>query len=163
MKNNFQKAFFSGGCFWGVESCFQNAEGVISTCVGYMGGNTENPTYEEVCGGQTGHAEALEIVYDADRTGFEKLAKLFFEIHDPTQVNRQGPDIGEQYRSAIFYADKEQKKIAEEILDILREKKINAVTQIVPAKKFYPAEEYHQKYYEKIGREPHCHARRKIF
>jgi peptide methionine sulfoxide reductase msrA/msrB len=163
MKNNLQKAYFAGGCFWGVEYCFRNLEGVVSTRVGYMGGRTENPTYEEVCSGRTGHVEALEVVFDGDKVSFEALAKLFFEIHDPTQKNRQGPDIGEQYRSAIFYADEEQKRVADKLMGILKEKSIDTVTEIIPAKAFYPAEDYHQKYYDKTGEEPYCHVRRRIF
>jgi len=163
MENKLQKAYFAAGCFWGVEYCFQNLEGVVSTRVGYMGGGIENPTYEDVCTGRTGHAEALEVTFDESRTDFKTLAKAFFEIHDPTQVNRQGPDIGEQYRSAIFYLNDEQRKVSEELMSILKQKGIDAVTTIVPAQEFYPAEGYHQKYYSKSGRTPYCHVRRKIF
>lgn len=162
-KDPFYKAYFAGGCFWGVEYFFQDLDGVISTRVGYMGGKKIEPSYEEVCMGNTGHTEAVEIVFDPRKTDFRQLAELFFEIHDPTQENRQGPDIGTQYRSAIFYVDEKQKKIALELIGTLREKGIEAVTEIMPAGTFYPAEEYHQKYYKKSGKYPYCHARRKIF
>ncbi|MDD3006729.1 MAG: peptide-methionine (S)-S-oxide reductase MsrA [Candidatus Pacebacteria bacterium] len=163
MKDDIQKAYFAGGCFWGIEYHFQDLEGVISTRVGYMGGSTEKPTYDEVCAGRTGHVETLEAVFDADKVSFEKLAKLFFEIHDSTQKNRQGPDIGEQYRSVIFYTDKEQREIAEKLIGILKGKGINAVTELVPAEIFYAAEDYHQKYYAKTGKSPYCHIRKEIF
>ena len=163
MKNNLQKTYFAGGCFWGVEHFFQKEEGVVSTRVGYMGGDVPFPTYEQVCRGNTGHTETLEVVFDAEKVDFETLAKLFFEIHDSTQRNRQGLDIGEQYRSVIFYDNEEQKKIAEKLVLTLREKNIDAVTEISSVKAFYPAEDYHQKYYLKSGKEPYCHARRKIF
>lgn len=163
MKNNLQKAYFAAGCFWGVEYCFQEAKGVVSTRVGYMGGEAAMPTYEEVCGGKTGHAETLEVIFDAEKTSFEDLARLFFEIHDPTQKDRQGPDLGRQYRSVIFYTNEEQKNISLKLIRMLRDKEIDAVTEIVPATVFYPAEEYHQRYYNQTGQEPYCHARRRIF
>jgi len=163
MKNKVQKAYFSGGCFWGVENFFQNLRGFVSTRVGYMGGKTDNPTYEKVCRGDTGHAETLEIVFDANEIDFETLAKIFFEIHDATQKNRQGPDSGNQYRSAIFYVDEEQKGIADKLVGILKEKGIEAMTEISPAKNFYAAEEHHQKYYLKSGNSSACQVRKKIF
>ncbi|MFA7169354.1 MAG: peptide-methionine (S)-S-oxide reductase MsrA [Candidatus Paceibacterota bacterium] len=163
MENNIQKAYFAGGCFWGVEYYFQNLEGVIETRVGYMGGKVEYPTYDKICVGNTGHAETVEIVFDAGKVSFETLVKLFFEIHDPTQRNRQGPDIGLQYRSAIFYIGEEQRRIVENIVDMLKEKSINTVTELSPAKTFYVAEDYHQKYYLKTGRKPYCYVRKKIF
>jgi len=158
-----EKAYFAGGCFWGVEYFFQQEKGVLSTKVGYMGGHKENPTYEEVCSGKTGHAETMEIVFDPSETNFEKLARLFFEIHDPTQVNRQGPDVGEQYRSAIFYIDDEQKKIAEKLIKILEEKGYKIATEITQADEFWQAEEYHQDYYQNNGKRPYCHSRTKRF
>ena len=158
-----KKAYFSGGCFWGVEYYFQKLAGVISTKVGYMGGETENPTYEEVSSHKTGHAETMEITYDETKVAYEELAKLFFEIHDPAQKDRQGPDIGTQYRSAIFYVDQEQKEIAEKLIGILRAKGYEVVTEVTPASTFWEAEDYHQKYYEKNGGQPYCHLRRKKF
>lgn len=163
VKEEKQKAYFAGGCFWGVEYFFQNVEGVISTRVGYMGGHKQNPTYEEVCKGTTGHAETLEVVYDSSKTNFEKLAKLFFEIHDPTQINRQGPDIGEQYRSEIFYTDDEQKKITRRLIKILKDKDYKIATNLTKADKFWEAEQYHQDYYEKNGKLPYCHVYTKRF
>ena len=158
-----KKAYFAGGCFWGTEYLFQNAEGVISSRVGYMGGRKQDPTYREVCGGSTGHTEAIEVVYDPAETTYEKLARLFFEIHDPTQVNRQGPDIGEQYRSAIFYLDEEQKQTAEKLIRILGEKGYEIATELTPASTFWEAEEYHQDYYRNRGGSPYCHTRKEIF
>ena len=158
-----EKAYFAGGCFWGVEYFFRQEKGILSTKVGYMGGHKENPTYQEVCSGTTGHAETMEVVFDPSQTNFEKLARLFFEIHDPTQVNRQGPDVGEQYRSAIFYIDDEQKKIAENLIKILKDKKYKIATEVSKADKFWQAEEYHQDYYQNNGKRPYCHSRRKRF
>ncbi len=160
---NGQCAIFSGGCFWGVQYYFKNAPGVISTTVGYTGGKTEKPTYEQVCSGKTGHAEAIEVVFDPNKTSFENLAKLFFEIHDFTQLNRQGPDIGIQYRSGIFCLNDEQKKTAEKLVQILKQKGYDVKTEIKPAAAFWPAEQYHQKYYEKNGQSPYCHIYKKIF
>lgn len=159
---NTKKAYFAGGCFWGVEYFFQQLDGV-TTKVGYMGGDTKHPTYEQVCKDNTHHAEVLEVTYDTDKQTFEELAKLFFEIHDPTQLNKQGPDIGEQYRSAIFYIDNEQKEISQKLINILKDKDLDVVTQLEKASTFYPAEEYHQKYYKKNGKEPYCHIRVKRF
>ena len=153
------KAYFAGGCFWGVEHYFRREEGVVSTSVGYMGGHKENPTYEEVCAGDTGHAEVMEVVFDPSKTDFEKLARLFFEIHDPTQVNRQGPDRGAQYRSAVFYVNEEQKKIAENLIRLLEEKGYKVATEVTKAGTFWMGEEYHQDYYAKTGKHPYCHAR----
>jgi len=149
------KATFAAGCFWGVEAAFQKVEGVLSTSVGYTGGTLEDPTYEDVCSGRSGHAEAIEITYDSSKVSYEELLDIFWKMHDPTTANRQGPDIGSQYRSAIFYYDDRQKKIAEESkvkLDKGGAYKRPVVTEITPAKTFYPAEEYHQKYLEKRGR-----------
>lgn len=159
----YEKAYFAGGCFWGVEYYFQNAEGVVSTTVGYMGGDKENPTYKEVSYTNTGHAEAIEVVYDPEKTSYEKMARLFFEIHDPTQVNRQGPDIGKQYRSAVFYTDDNQKKIAEKLIGILKVKGYKVATEVIKAGSFWDAEDYHQDYYEKNNGQPYCHSYQKRF
>ncbi len=152
-----EKAYFAGGCFWGTEYYFQQSEGVLSTTVGYMGGEKDDPSYREVTTGRTGHAETVEVVYDPEKTSFETLARLFFEIHDPTQVNRQGPDIGNQYRSEIFYVDEEQKKTAEKLIDILKEKGYKVATKLSKADKFWKGEDYHQDYYMNKQSKPYCH------
>ncbi len=154
------RAVFAAGCFWGVEHLFQQAPGVLETTVGYTGGTTEQPTYEQVCSHRTGHAEAVEVRFDPVRTTFERLAKLFFEIHDPTQVNRQGPDRGNQYRSAVFVQDEEQERVARALIDRLRAQGLDVATRLEPAAHFWPAEDYHQDYYERKGSEPYCHLRR---
>jgi peptide methionine sulfoxide reductase msrA/msrB len=158
-----EKAYFAGGCFWGVEYMMKKNPGVISTTVGYMGGHTQNPTYKEVCTGATGHAETMEIEFDPSKTNYETLARLFFEIHDPTQAGGQGPDIGDQYRSEIFYTDDTQKQTAEKLIKILKDKGYKVVTQLAKADKFWPAEDYHQDYYDVTGRQPYCHAYHKLF
>jgi len=158
-----ERAIFSGGCFWGVEYYFKNIPGVISTTAGYVNGKTDNPTYEDVCSHITGHAEAVEVFFDTKLISFEKLAKLFFEIHDFTQINRQGPDVGDQYRSAVFYLNEYQKQIAKSLINLLSKKGYKVATEVTPAKVFWKAEIYHQKYYEKKGGMPYCHSRKKIF
>lgn len=158
-----QKAYFAGGCFWGVEYFFRNHEGILSATVGYMGGHTKNPTYEQVCTGATGHAETMEVVFDPAKTDFETLARLFFEIHDPTQEGRQGPDIGDQYRSAVFYTDDKQKQITEKLIAILKDKGYKVVTEVAKADTFWIAEDYHQDYYKNNGELPYCHAYTKRF
>jgi peptide methionine sulfoxide reductase msrA/msrB len=158
-----EKAYFAGGCFWGVEHLLKQSEGVISTRVGYMGGRTKNPTYKQVCYENTGHAEVVEVVFDPKKTSYETLARLFFEIHDPTQKNRQGPDIGDQYRSAVFYTNNEQKETAEKLIAILKGKGDNPVTEVVPADTFWVAEDYHQDYYDNTGKQPYCHIYQKRF
>lgn len=156
-------AIFSGGCFWGVEYYLQKAKGVISVVSGYTGGHKDHPTYEEVCSGKTGHYEAVEVTFDPAQITYEELARLFFEIHDPTQWNHQGPDVGVQYRSAIFYRNEEQRKVVEKLIGILREKGFNVVTEVKPASAFWKAEEYHQDYYEHKGALPYCHGYVKRF
>jgi len=156
-------AIFAGGCFWGVEYYMKKIKGVISTEVGYTGGKTENPTYPEVCTGKTGHYEAIEVVFNPGQTSFEEVAKMFFETHDPTQWNHQGPDWGEQYRSAVFYRDEDQKSITEKLIKQLKDKGFNVVTQLIPAKKFWKAEDYHQEYYDHKGTTPYCHGYVKRF
>lgn len=158
-----EKAYFAGGCFWGTEHLLQQSTGVISVQSGYMNGHTKDPTYREVCDGNTGHAEAVEVVYDPTKTNFETLARMFFEIHDPTQLNRQGPDIGNQYRSAVFYVNDEQKQVTENLIRLLKDKGYRVVTEIARADVFYPAEKYHQDYYESNGKEPYCHFYQKRF
>ncbi|NLN69513.1 MAG: peptide-methionine (S)-S-oxide reductase MsrA [Chloroflexi bacterium] len=145
-------ATFAAGCFWGVEANFLKIPGVIDTVVGYTGGTFENPTYPLVCTGNTGHAEAVQVTYDTEKITFKELVKVFFDLHDPTTLNRQGPDVGSQYRSAIFYHDSEQREIAEQFtseLDTSGKYRYIIVTQIVPAGIFYKAEDYHQRYYAK--------------
>ncbi|VVB98668.1 Peptide methionine sulfoxide reductase MsrA [uncultured archaeon] len=152
-----EAAIFAGGCFWGVEEEFRKLPGIIETKAGYSGGHTQRPTYEEVCSGTTGHAEAVQIIFDPEKISYDELLKVFWESHDPTTLNRQGPDIGTQYRSAIFFSSQEQQKMAEKSKSSLEKsgkylhKRI--VTQIVPAAEFWPAEEYHQKYLLKAGLE----------
>ena len=155
---NFEKTYFAAGCFWGVENLLRKAKGVKSAISGYIGGAKENPTYEEVCTKKTGHIEAVEIIFDPKETNFETLAKLFFEIHDPEQTDGQGPDKGSQYISAIFYANENQKIIAEMLIKILEEKGLKIATKLIPAPHFWPAELYHQNYYGKNGKTPYCHS-----
>lgn len=156
-------AIFAGGCFWGVEYYMEQAPGVIDVEDGYIDGHTNHPSYEDVCSHTTGYAEAVRVVFDPSKTDYETLARLFFEIHDPTQVNRQGPDIGDQYRSAVFYKSEEQKKIAEKLIALLETKGYNVATEVKPASKFWKAEEYHQNHYERNGGTPYCHKYTKRF
>lgn len=151
-------ATFGAGCFWGVEELFRKLPGVIDTSVGYMGGTTDQPSYESVCTDATGHAEVVQVAYDPKRVSYEDLLRVFWENHNPTTPNRQGPDIGSQYRSVIFYHSPEQQKLAQESLEALRRKRAfehPIVTQIVPVTTFWKAEEYHQKYLFKQGK-THC-------
>jgi peptide methionine sulfoxide reductase msrA/msrB len=157
------RAIFASGCFWGVEYYFNKAKGVIETTVGYTGGHVKNPTYEQVCTGKTGHAEAVEVIFDPAQTDYETLARLFFETHDFTQIGGQGPDIGDQYRSVIYYLDDQQKHTAEKLIKILEAKGYKVATKIEPASEFYNAEKYHQDYYFKTGGTPYCHVRRLVF
>ena len=158
-----KRALFASGCFWGTEYHLSKLDGVISTTVGYTGGHKDNPTYKEVCTGNTGHAEATEVVYDPRKVSYEELARLFFETHDPTQVNRQGPDIGTQYRSAIFYLDNEQKQTAKRLITLLEDKGLTIATEVTKASKFWEAEDYHQDYYDIKGTTPYCHFYTKRF
>ncbi|MCL5103690.1 MAG: bifunctional methionine sulfoxide reductase B/A protein [Armatimonadetes bacterium] len=157
-----EKAIFAAGCFWGVEDAFRKliGKGVISTRVGYTGGHLKNPTYEAVCSHTTGHAEAVEIEYDPNKISYDRLLKVFWSIHDPTTPNRQGPDVGSNYRSAVFYHTPQQRALAEESkarLEKSKRYKNPVVTEITAAGMFYPAEDYHQQYFEKRGIEPACH------
>ena len=147
-----EHATFAAGCFWGVEADFRKLPGILNTSFGYTGGHTRNPTYQEVCTHTTGHAEAVQVTFDPDKVSFADLVRAFYDLHDPTTRNRQGPDVGSQYRSAIFYHSEAQKSVAEAItsdLDQSGKFRYPIVTEIVPGGKFYKAEEYHQRYYEK--------------
>lgn len=159
-----ETAVFAGGCFWGIEHLMKQEPGVLSTSVGYTGGpGKSKPTYEQVCTKKTGHAEAIEILFDPNVVSYEKLAKLFFEIHDFTQLNRQGPDIGSQYRSAVFYHSEAQHQTLNTILETLKQKGYDVKTELVPASQYWAAEVYHQDYYTKTGKAPYCHVYKKIF
>ena len=155
--DKFEKALFASGCFWGTEYWMDKQDGVVSAVSGYTGGTIDNPTYGQVSSGASGHAEVVEVTFNPKIISYEKLVKLFFETHDPTQVNGQGPDIGTQYRSGIFYNSEDQKKIAEKYKDILENKGYNVATEITKATKFYSAESYHQNYYSRKGSTPYCH------
>ena len=159
MTTTHKLAVFGAGCFWGVESAFRAVEGVVDVAVGYAGGTVPKPNYRTVCSGKTGHAEVAQVEYDPARVSFEQLLEVFWQIHDPTTLNRQGPDFGTQYRSIVFYSDEHERKAAEESKRRLEESgKLGrpVVTQIVPAAEFYRAEEYHQRYYERMGIAPTC-------
>jgi len=160
MANDLQTATFGAGCFWGVESNFRQIPGVVDARVGYLGGTLDNPTYEDVCTDRTGHAEVVQLTYDPQRVMYDQLLDAFWKMHDPTQLNRQGPDYGTQYRSAIFYHTPEQAAQAQrskERLAASGKYKRPIVTEITPASTFYPAEDYHQRYFEKRGIAPTCH------
>lgn len=152
-----EEAIYAAGCFWGVEYYFKQLPGVLKTQVGYTGGFKTHPTYEEVCSGITGHYEAIRVLYDPSKLSYEKLTKFFFEIHDPTQTQGQGPDLGQQYLSVIFYYDEKQKKIAEALILILQQLGFSLATKLLPVTTFWPAEAYHQDYYQKTGKQPYCH------
>jgi peptide-methionine (S)-S-oxide reductase len=156
-ETNLQTATFGGGCFWCGEAVFQRIPGVRSVVSGYAGGTKENPTYHEVSGGDTGHAEVIQIKFDPKEISYDKLLEVFFEEHDPTTLNRQGADVGTQYRSIILYANDEQKKVAEKLkAEAQKNYKDPIVTQIVPLKKFWPAEDYHQNYFNTHGNQGYC-------
>jgi len=161
----YKKAYFASGCFWGTEYWFQKQEGVFNADSGYMGGHTTNPTYREVCGKQTGHLETVEVTYDSQVVSFETLCKLFFETHDPEQVDGQGPDIGPQYLSAIFTNNSEEKAIASKLIDELESKGMSIATMLIDANEhlFYKAEEGHQNYYKLRNSTPYCHVYTKRF
>ena len=161
--DNQETAYFASGCFWGTQFHFHRQNGVKRTEVGYMGGQIENPTYDEVCSGSTGHAEAIKVVFNPKEVSYRDLAILFFETHDPSQVDRQGPDIGNQYRSAIFYTSEKQKETIEELISILAAKGIKVATEVEKETVFYSAEKYHQDYYQKKGGTPYCHIYQKKF
>lgn len=158
-----KKAYFASGCFWGTEYYFMKAKGVAHTAVGFMGGHVDHPSYEQVCQKNTGHLETTEVEYDTLKTTYEDLVKLFFETHDFTQTNGQGPDIGPQYLSCIFYADENEKNIAEKYISILQKKGYKVATMLKPLSTFWKAEDYHQQYYEHKGTTPYCHVYKKIF
>ena len=155
------KATFAGGCFWCTEAVYAEIKGVKAVVSGYIGGRVPNPTYQQVCTGMTGHAEAVEITYDPQQVPFEKLLEIFFTTHDPTTLNRQGPDVGTQYRSGVFFHDDEQKRIAQEVIVRLNQARIfpgPIVTEVTPASTFYPAEDYHQDYFAKNPFDRYCQA-----
>ena len=156
-------AYFACGCFWGTQYYFSKLNGVLSTIVGYQGGHLENPTYKQVCNKDTGHYESIKVNYDSNKINYENLVKYFFEIHDFTQTNGQGPDIGPQYLSAIFYQNQEELEICEKVINILNSKGFKVATKLLPYSPFYSAENYHQMYYDNKGSSPYCHFHKKIF
>lgn len=160
---SYKYAYFASGCFWGTEYFFENFKGVKSAISGYMGGHMSNPDYRSVCTGQTGHLEVVRVEYAESEVSFKELAIQFFETHDFTQTNGQGPDIGSQYLSAIFYNDENEKKISEELIDILSQKGYKVATSLYEMVPFYEAEDYHQDYYERHQKVPYCHSYKKVF
>jgi methionine-S-sulfoxide reductase len=163
MKNNTSFAYFAGGCFWGVEHYFNRAKGVVEALSGFMGGHTKNPTYEDVVYTDTGHLEVVQVEYMPDEISYEELAKLFFEIHDPSQEGGQGPDIGERYISAIFVGNEEERDTVKKLITALEIKGHHIATKILEKKEFYAADNYHQNYYGKSGHIPYCHSHVKRF
>lgn len=154
-----ETATLGGGCFWCVEAVFDQLEGVTDVVSGYTGGHVDNPTYRQVCDGDTGHAEVVQVVFDPAKLSFRELLEVFFTVHDPTTLNRQGNDVGPQYRSSIFYHSDEQRRVAAEVIGELNESKAYArpvVTEVTPADRFYPAEDYHQEYFARNGGQPYC-------
>lgn len=156
-------SYFACGCFWGAQFLFQQLPGVVGTSVGYMGGNAPSPTYQQVCSGNTRYKEVVKVIYDTRKISYGDLVMLFFEIHDFEQINGQGPDIGDQYLSVLFTTSDEEQLQALEILQKLKALGFHPATTIQTASKFWPAEEYHENYYQKTGHKPYCHVRRKIF
>ncbi|MEA3304013.1 MAG: peptide-methionine (S)-S-oxide reductase MsrA [Pseudomonadota bacterium] len=162
-QQSISKAYFAGGCFWGVEYFFEKQEGVIDVISGYMGGESENPTYEEISYRHTNHVELVEVQYDHSKVDYETLARLFFEIHDPTQIGGQGPDIGDQYSSVIFYSNESEKKTSEKLIKLLEAKGLEIATELKTVMPFWKAEEHHQNYYSSNGGVPYCHGYVKRF
>lgn len=158
-----EEAIFAAGCFWGVEYYFKTLPGVLKAEVGYSGGNKKNPTYQDICSGSTGHYEVIRVLYDPSKISYEDLVIFFFEIHDPTQTNGQGPDLGQQYLSVIFYYDDTQKKMASTLIHELELTGIKVATKLLPVTTFWRAETYHQDYYAKTGKQPYCHRYEKKF
>jgi len=156
-------AYFAGGCFWGVEHLMESKKGVKDVVSGFMGGSVEKPSYYAVVMGKTGHVETVEVVYDPKVVSYEELAKLFFEIHNPTQKDGQGPDIGSQYLSVVFYNDEEEKQTTQKLINILESKGYDVATTLHKSSTFYPASAYHQNYYARNGKTPYCHVYKKIF
>ncbi len=156
-------AYFAGGCFWGVEYYLEQMDGVATVEDGYMGGTVDHPTYEQVSAHETGHLESVRVRYDSKQVSYEQIARRFFEIHDPTQADGQGPDIGPQYHSAVFYTTPAEKAIAEKLIGLLRKRGYDVVTQVRPATRFWRAEEYHQDHYQRSGEKPYCHVRVRRF
>ncbi len=157
--NDHEVATLGGGCFWCIQAVFDQVKGVSKTLCGYAGGHVPNPTYEQTCSGTTGHAEVVQITFDPNIISYKEILEIFFSVHDPTTKNRQGNDVGPQYRSIILHHDEKQKKIAEQVINELNEAKIwenSIVTEVVPLKTFYPAEEYHQQYFKKNPNQPYC-------
>jgi len=161
--SSLKKAYFAGGCFWGVEYYLEKISGVKEVISGFMGGHVKNPGYYEVVRKKTGHLETVEVVYDPSKVSYETLAKTFFEIHDPTQKNGQGPDLGSQYLSAVFVSTPQEKKTINTLIKILEAKGLKIATKVLPKAPFYSAEEYHQNHYERKGGKPYCHRRVKRF
>jgi peptide methionine sulfoxide reductase msrA/msrB len=160
---NTATAYFAGGCFWGVEHYMQQLDGVIEVESGYMGGHIDNPTYQQVSSQTSGHYETVRVTYDPAKIEYKAIAKRFYEIHDPTQKDGQGPDIGPEYESAVFFSSEEEKADNEALIALLRKRGYDVATKLIPAKTFYMAEEHHQDYYQRKGKEPYCHARIKRF
>ena len=163
MNTELKKAYLASGCFWGTEYYFGKVDGVKQTAVGYMGGHVPTPTYEQVCTKQTGHLETVEVEYNPAQVSYGDLVKFFFETHDFTQHDGQGPDIGPQYKSVIFYTSPQEKETAEKLIELLQQKGCDVATTLRPAETFWKAEDYHQQYYDHKGTTPYCHIYRKIF
>ena len=161
--NDNEEEIFAASCFWGVEHYFKQFEGVLKTEVGYSGGRSSYPSYTEICAGASGHYEVIRVLFDPARTSYENIAKYFFEIHDPTQENGQGPDLGEQYLSVAFYYNDAQKRILLQLIHTLKNAGIDVATKVLPVTVFWRAEKYHQSYYEKNGQQPYCHRYTKRF
>jgi len=161
--NNLSYAYFAGGCFWGIEYYLQKLDGVKEVISGFMGGHVKNPSYYEVVRSDTGHLETVEVIYDKNKISYEEIAKIFFEIHDPTQVNGQGPDIGKQYHSAVFVANEKEQETIKKLIKQLQSNGYDVVTKIIDKSEFYEADEGHQNYYDKKGTKPYCHGYVKRF